>query len=338
MKRFTLLILVILGTVFAQSPEKVRAELQRTDEVIERARVVVEPSGNEEARTLLRSAVEIQNSAWEGYRSRRYRWALSRTLAARQRAWQALDMVVNNPERVRQEIERTAQLMQEAEPLVNRIEDQRAQDLWQMARTEQSAAEENYRSRRYRMALRFTITAREHIGTALKLLRQVLAPERVELELERTERVQERAKGPIQAAKNARAQEMFQRALEWQVQAHNRFRERFLGRALRLTLASRDLTLRAWALVNKDVSPELLETTLSETERLFDLWSEQLEKEKSGEARRLLSEARNHQQTARELQKAGKLAAALQEATQAQRLMNRALEVLESGTAAPDSE
>ncbi len=338
MKRFALLILISLGVVFAQSPERVVSELRRTDEVIERAQLVVEPSGNEEAQTLLRSAIEIQNSAWEGYRGRRYRWALSRTLAARQRAWQALDMVVNNPERVRQEIERTAQLMQEAEPVVNRVDEQRVKDLWQMARSEQAAAEENFRAQRYRMALRFTITARQHTGVVLKLLRQTLSLERVELELVRTERIQERAKGPIQAAKNVRAQEMFNRAGAWQVQARNRFRERFLGRALRLTLASRDLTLRAWVLVNKEGSPELLETTLSEIERLIELWSEEFQKLNDGAARKLFAQALNHHRAARELQKAGDFAAALKEATQAQRLMNRALEVLETGNGAPDSE
>lgn len=338
MKRLGIIFLVLLGVVSAQSPERVLLELRRTDEVIERVRVIVEASGNSESRTVLFTAIEIQTTAWEGYRGRRYRWALSRTLTARQRAWEALNLVVNNPERVAAELDRTEQLMQEAEPIVNRVDDQRLQELWQMARSEQSAARENFRARRFRMALRFTITARQHTGAALRLVRQTLDPGRVEEELEHTARVRERARMPILSSNNVRAQKMFERAGEWQVQAHNRFRERRFGRALRLTIASRDLTLRAWVLVSKDDSPKLLETTLSETDRLLDLWAGEVERQNNREARKLLEEARKYQQAARELLKAGKHGAALEATTQARRLMSRALEIIESNTPASDSE
>lgn len=337
-KRLGIIFLSLLGVVFAQSKERVLLELRRTDDVIERVRVIVEPSGNSEARTVLFTAIEIQTTAWDGYRGRRYRWALSRTLAARQRAWQALDLVVNNPERVAAELDRTEQLMQEAEPIVNWIDDQRVQELWQMARSEQAAARNNFRARRFRMALRFTITARQHTGAALKLVRLILDPGRVEQELEHTEEVRERVRIPIMSSNNVRAQNMFERAGEWQVQARNRFRERRFGRALRLTIASRDLTLRAWALVSKDDSLKLLETTLSETDRLLDLWAGEVERQNNREARRLLEEARKHQQEARERQKEGKYEAALEATTQARRLMSRALEILETDAPTPDSE
>ncbi|MGQ9678858.1 MAG: hypothetical protein ACUVUD_06210 [bacterium] len=338
MKKLGIIFLALLGLVFAQSPERVLLELRRTDEVIERVRVIVEPSENSEAQKVLLTAIEIQTTAWEGYRGRRYRWALSRTFAARQGAWQALDLVVNNPERVAAELDRTERLMQEAEPIVNRVDDQMLQELWQMARSEQSAAWENFRARRFRMALRFTITARQHTGVALRLVRQTLDPGRVEEELNRTEQVRERARIMIVSSNNSRAQKMFEQAGEWQVQAHNRFRERRFGRALRLTIASRDLTLRAWALVSKGDNQKLLETALSETDRLIDRWAGEVERQNNREARRLLEEARRYQQEARELQKAGKFGAALESTTQAWRLMSRSLEIIESNTPASDSE
>ncbi len=336
MKRICLLLIVIAGLVLAQSPERVRAELERTDAVIAEVRAVVEPSNNQDARLLLEQAVEMQNAAWNGYHGKRYRWAYSRTLAARLRAREAQELVVAGPERVEAEIQRTADLMKDAEPVLKRSEDPRVQELWRMAQTEQNQSRENLRARRFRLALRLTLAARSHIRTALRLLGPFIIPERVAMEIERTDQLLPRITEPLRATHNVRAQEMLTRAGEWQVRAKNAFREKRPAEALRFTLASRDLLLRAWALGTRTITPEMALAGIEETENLLQEWTPVISQSDNPAAQKYLNQAKDLQQRARELQKTGNPAAAFRQTSRARQLLTRALELLQSGSAPAD--
>ncbi len=338
MKRMCFLLITITTLVLGQSPERVRAELERTDAVISEVRTVVEPSNNQDASLLLQQAIEIQNNAWNGYHGKRYRWAYSRTLAARNRAREARELVVVGPERVEAEIRRTAELMVDAERTIKRSNDPQVQELWRMAQTEQNQSKDNLRARRFRLALRLTLTARAHVRTALRLIKQLITPEQVAAEIDRTDQLINRIHEPLRASHNIRAEEMFNRAGEWQVRARNAFRENRPGMALRFTLASRDLLLRAWALSTRTITPEMVTSSIEETEKLLKEWEPVIVQSPNSEAQKYLNQAKDNQKSAIELHKNGNLAAAFQQTNRARQLLTRALELLQVDTAPSDAQ
>ncbi len=328
MKQVLFIILLFAGFLLAQNQERVRQELEKTDELIKQAKEVVETVNNPDAQAVLNQAVEIQNSAWDGYRRRRFRWAYSRTLAARQKAREATEMVRNAPERIRAEIRRTAEVMNEATPRIIRANEPRALELLKMAQKEQSAAQGYLHQRRFRLALRFTFAARNHLYEALTRAKRLTAPELVKEEIDRTQGLIAKIQEEIQESHNLRAQEMFAKAGEWQVKAQNRFRLRLFAQALKFTLASRDLMFRAREIMTSEIDATLVQLALDETDHLLASWSEKILAEGESEAMRLLQEATKHQNTGRELFAADSLDKALLETTQARRLLNRAIELL----------
>lgn len=328
MKKILLISALLAGVVLAQNQEQVRQELEKTDEVIKRAKQVVEPANNLEAQAVLNQAIEIQNSAWDGYRRKRHRWAYSRTLAARQRARESMEMIVNAPERVQAEIQRTADLLNQAGPAIIRTNEPRALELLQMAQNEQSASKNYLNQHRFRLALRFTLTARNHLYEALTRTKRLVAPERVKDEINRTQRLIEKMQEQIQANNNIRAQEMFAKAGEWQTRAQNSFRIRLFAQALKFTLASRDLILRVWEIMAIEIDTALVQLALDETEHLLASWLEKIAMADEPEVKRFHEQAVKQQNRARKLSQAGNLQKAFIETTQARRLLNRAIELL----------
>jgi len=334
-RRTEVLILLSLGAVFAQSPDKVRQELERTDQVIQQARLLVEPANNLDAQAILDQAIEVQNSAWDGYRRRRYRWAYSRTLAARQRAREAMELIANFPQRVEAELRRTEELKNEAGPTIIRMNEPRAWELWEMAQSEQATARSYFARRRFRLALRFTLAARNHLLELLAIARRWLVPEKVQAELERTEWLLEQSTEPVRLSNDLRAQEMFARAGEWQAQARNKFQTRLYGQALKLTLASRDLVFRAWGMVKGTPNAVFVQLALDETDHLIAQWLEKINQEGDAEIKGMLEQALTHQKNARDFLSAGNLLEAFQETNLARRLLNRAIELIDSQETAP---
>ena len=72
------------------SPERVQAQLERTRELIDRARDRIEECDTDRAHALLRVAVEMQSRAEAAAKENRYLAALQLTLSARERTMMAL--------------------------------------------------------------------------------------------------------------------------------------------------------------------------------------------------------------------------------------------------------
>lgn len=325
-----LMLMVFAGALFAQSGDKLLDELNRTDEIISRAAPVIEQSGNQDALRLLGEARRLQEQAWEAYRNRMPRRAGSLTSSARQRVRDALMLVEVSPDKVQAEIRRTAELMSEVGPLVGRSVEPRVAELWNMAQSEQGSARAEFEAQRYRFALKFTFAARQHTREAFDIVRRSIDPERVWAALERTDALIERAAEPVRAAGIERARLLLQKAVELQAQARTAFGNRESGKALRLTFASRDLALRAWEIAVGQAGPVLAERALRETDELFADWAGPIQ-DAGAEPLRLLEQARNLQQSARGSLGAGDCRAAYVATTRARRLLQRAIDLVQTG-------
>jgi len=331
----SLLFLLAVRGLNAQTPDKVRQELERTDLVIQQARTIVEPANNPDAQLLLNQAIELQQTAWNGYRQKRYRWSYSRTLAARQRARYAIEMVNTDPERIKTEIQRTNELINQLNPEITKNEDPETADLWKMAQTEQTAALNYFRVRRWRLALRFTLAARNHLYELTQKIKRFHSREEVQTELDRTDLVLKRIAEPVAASNNLRAQEMFSRAGEWQQQAKNRFRSQMPLQAIKLTFAARDLAFRAWQQISSNLDSTIVNSALAETDHLIAEWSDKISQQQDPELQKLITSAITHQNTAREFYQQGNLTNALQYTNQARQILYRAIELLNLTEPAP---
>jgi len=329
MKRLILAsVLLLAGLAAAQTQqERVRSEIEKTDEIIAAVRRAVEQSGNEEARRVLKTATELQQAAWQAYEARSYSRARDLTVRARERARQAKVIADVNPDRVRDEVRRTRDVMAELGPAIARANDPRANELWKMAQTEQRTAEDYLGRARYGYALKFTMAAREHAKSAFAAIRGRFGTERVKRELDRTDALIEKAQARLEPPTDRRATAVLNKAIELQRQARQTLAANRPLVALKLTLAARDLLLRAWEAGRAEVTAELVEQALAENDALIADWADDIRASGNPPAANLLEQGILHLQTARELLR---LKPALAECHSARKLLQRAVELIQS--------
>jgi len=333
MKTLTLMLLIPMAIALAQSreQEKARIELERTDEVIRRVQPLVERAQIPEATALLNEAIRIQEQARDAYRGNRFRMALGYTLSAREKAKNAGVLAEIDPERIRAEIARTADLMAEVGPLIKRANLPRANELWRMAEAEQATAWDEFAGHRFRFALKFTLAARLHVKEAFELVRGQADPERIRAELERTQALIDRISEPVKASGNERAIQLLAKAVGLQEQAVSAFRNRQWLPAVRLTFAARELAWRAWNLIRARLSPELVEQALAQTDALIADWNSRFSSGDNTPAGNLFRQAVSLQEAARKHFAARELQPALSLTSRARQLVQRAIDLLETG-------
>lgn len=333
MKRLAILLLVAAAVLSAQTQnerERVRAEVERTDEMLRDAEGPVRQSGVAAAIARFGDARAMQDLAWGDFRGNRLRMAVGRTVRARELLRQALELARFDPRNIRTEVARTREKMNEAKPVVAQSGMPRALELWRIAEGEQQTAERSLEAERWLLALKFTKAARDHGLQAWRLVTRAANPERVRRLVERVGELVDRVGPAIRAGGNERAVALLDRAVGWLGEARSALEHREWGRALRRGLAARDLVLRAWQMSRGDVGPDMTEQALAETDRLLDDWSGEVTASDRPEAVRLLEQARAQQRLAREHAAANRFAAAWGATANARRLVDRAVELVES--------
>ena len=136
---------------------KVRTELERTDEVIERAKEAVRATNAPVAGLALQKAIELQKGAREWFRHRRLLVAYKQTLEAREQAKKALvrsRLTEQGETVVLRKLERAAELLERAKEAMPPGPDGRLQAIYESAKNNLNRAWEFYRIQRYRAALK----------------------------------------------------------------------------------------------------------------------------------------------------------------------------------------
>jgi hypothetical protein len=153
------------------SPARVREEMQRTDELIDRLAPLVENTPAPVGRRLLDEAVRLQHEAREALESERHGQAGELTLRARQTALRALRLAEGPPgrvpERARTMVEQTRALLDDSDWLVGAGE--KAARAYRDARASVEAAAEELQAGRPRQAVRRAQEARGRLLDALQV-------------------------------------------------------------------------------------------------------------------------------------------------------------------------
>lgn len=153
-------------------PDRVLVQLERTRELLDRARERIEECDLDRARALLRAAVDMQDRAEASAREGRYLAALQLTLSARERAHRALRMC-NLDENLNESAERA--LARTDELIARARETLQGQDVEPARRSLGRAVEieaeawAQFRAEHFEASLRLTQSARTFAHRAIRL-------------------------------------------------------------------------------------------------------------------------------------------------------------------------
>lgn len=155
-------------------PERVQSQVERTRDLLERARPRIDECSDNRARALLRGAIEMQERAENAFEAQRGLAALRLTMSARERGWRALRLchLSDDPgESAERALRRTDELLDRAR---HQIEEEgsggaRVDEAFRLATDLQSRAWAEFRAGHQDAALRLTQLARDAGHRALVL-------------------------------------------------------------------------------------------------------------------------------------------------------------------------
>ena len=153
-------------------PERVLSQVERTRELLDRARERIEECDSDRARALLRAAMEMQLRAEAAVKESRYLAALQLTLSARERALRALrlcNMEENLQESAERALRRTDEVLSRARDVVGEHGNERARELLGRAERIQAEAHAQFRTSHFAASLRLTQSARTLAYRAIRI-------------------------------------------------------------------------------------------------------------------------------------------------------------------------
>jgi hypothetical protein len=158
-------LLLWVPSVFAQPDPgstaiaKARAELERTDQVIERAKDAVRTSSAPVAQVALQYAQKLQEQAWTAFRDTRYQQAVLLTRQAREKAQDAMSrsrVTEQNDDLVLRKLESVGGMIDKVREAIQGGSDAHLRDILQAAQESLGKAWEFYRGQQYRPAIKLT--------------------------------------------------------------------------------------------------------------------------------------------------------------------------------------
>ena len=313
----------------AQERERLRNELERTDQILERARTVVEEHGNLRAREQLSFAFQLQERAktiaFSPYAGLvELQRALELSLRARslaERAVQIASQQAHLEQRAQQALERLERRLEEARAAAGDVPDESSVRTLELATRRLEQAREAFHEQRFQEVIGISIDT-------MRFLDSFVRPEpgqRLERILENTRHLLERA--VADAGENARAQEILQRATTLLEQAEAQRLAGHPDAAERLVQQARELVLNAMRLREAPLDAGRVDLVLEETATYVDDAMQRVQDSASPEAVTLLENAKRHLERARELRLENKLQQALEEARVARNLARRAVQL-----------
>jgi tetratricopeptide (TPR) repeat protein len=317
----------------AQGGQDVEEALRRTDELLQQAAEVVRSADSQRARILLDQAYAIQRNAWTQFQNGHPRLATRLTIEARDLAKRAVRLAREDSSlrtRARRELEKAWDMLQRAREQLGDVSDH-AGRLLQEAHQQIERGRSQFQEQNYEPAMRLAISAQRLVRQALGSTGGAGGADRLERELERTDRLIERAREVIAGSDLPEARRALERAMSLQQDAWAAYRSERFRVALAATKEARNLAARVLKLVHGPMSSDRVERALSETDRLLDRAADIVTTAGDDTAARLVERAREHQAQARRLLGDGQLRPALAKTRVAAGLAKRAMRMVEGG-------
>ncbi len=159
---------VVVSQTGMRDQDRVRAELERTDQIIDHARELISQSEYAGARIILEAAVKIQSEAWQVFRdaTRPSDLAIAKrlTLQAREQAQRAISSghaAEDNVSALQSKLERVTEMLSQARNMAGGHGDARHRSVLDAASDLLDRAWEMYRDGQYRAALKLANQAEQ---------------------------------------------------------------------------------------------------------------------------------------------------------------------------------
>jgi hypothetical protein len=311
----------------AEAPAQVRddllREIERTDQVIDKARMVVEGSNDALSSQYLDQAIKLQDLAKTALAADRLLDAGRLTRQARDRAFTALRVAEQSgsAEFILFTLDRTDALLDYISPIVRESGLEMANRQLDLAYEQQRRAREAQSSGRPRVAVSVSMQSRERAHSALRLAEgdSRLSPERVRRHLERTrELIRESAWLEEAGERAARTYGLAVRQLE---DAEARLEAGDVEGTARQGRRARDLLLQALNQADRPLEMDRVEAAL---ERARAAVEDAAGKAASEEQRAAVERARGHLARAEEHLRAERLAPAVADLQAVRRILESA--------------
>lgn len=153
-------------------PDRVLSQVERTRELLDRARDRIEQCDSDRAHALLRAALDMQGRAEAAVRESRYLAALQLTLSARERGLRALrlcNVEENLQDAAERALHRTDEVIARAHDLVSDSDRTRAKEVLGRADRVEAEAHAQFRAGHFEATLRMTQSARTLAYRAIRL-------------------------------------------------------------------------------------------------------------------------------------------------------------------------
>lgn len=229
--------------------------IERTDQIIAKAKGKAFLADNQRAFSLLEIAIRNQQKAKEFYHEHKLKVALKLTLKARESAQKSIDLAEqkNKLERfAKKELEKTDKLIDKASPIVKENGNVRAQDLFDKGADRQEMAKDLFGQKRFNVAIKNTQKARDFILKALKTVEENPTPRMVEKAIERNDDLINKLGPQIKVSGNQEAIDPFENGLSHQEKAKLYLAEGKLKAALAQAKVARRLITKAFDMIDKE--------------------------------------------------------------------------------------
>ena len=245
---------IALGVLVA-SPTWAQTDTQRlqdaidvTDRRIQQAQELLRNTPNAAAQAEVDQAVALQLIAKQAFTQARYAAAARATFDARLHADRAIALLrgLPDPSRVRDQLERTREILDRARDRLANCDVTAAREMLRIAIDMQARAELSFSETRYLAALQLTMSARERALRALQLCNAgESVEETVASALQRTDDVLSRVHEHVDHVENERARQLLANADSLQARARAEASAGHARIALRLTRNAREQAERA---------------------------------------------------------------------------------------------
>lgn len=320
---------VAASSASGQGPDRTADELERTDQVIEKATEAVAESGSKKGEALLQNARRFQEQARDHFRRHRYGQAAQSTQKAREKAFEAIAATrtpEENENAVRRQLERTDEMLQGFREKIGDMSRGRGKfsaTRWEGWLQRQQTAWQYFHERRLRPALKLTLQVRERFTRLAEQARRYRhGPANAEQNLDRLREFLDRVRGPVTEAGLDKNIEILKRAERRLAQAEEALANGQTSLANEHAKICRELLNRALADTERRMNRQEVADLMAQAEKERDQLEGAVIDSGDPELRDLFRRASGELQRARSMADAGKPAQALAHARTAVKLLN----------------
>lgn len=328
-------VLAVIGPVAAHGQtdtdlSSLRDAIERNGELLERARELVNETRSFKARESLDAAEKLHAESIRNFQAGNFAIALQITRRAREVILQTISLAKRDAQLehgARRAVERAADRLEQGRALLieqgSNVQGPERK-LLEEAHSQLQRARDNLRERMYEVAMRLAESSEGLSIRAITMLkRDVVAPDAIRLEIDKTDRILERLGDEID--RGGGVYQMFEEARDLQQKAKDHFRDGRPLMAADMTRKSRQIATRAFRMSVASDSEENVEQAIRLTDMLLLEARDLLADRGTGPLERHIDQAEKVQSEAKEQLRAGHFERALRSTLRARDILKDAL-------------